>query len=183
MLPFYFLQTSFLSKLVQGWGDFFPQMYPQGQTMVMESQAKGALCRRGRLAELRFADWTREMELTTADMDGVCTRQRVPMWMDTQLLEKGPSHSLYSIKFVSVNRKQKYMSKHFPQKCHFPPPPQCLTLPLPDKCHQQIQRSRSGEKSSPSLELRTEPGLPSHPFPCSLWGHSREQGPLSPLSR
>lgn len=89
--------------------------------MVMESQAKGALCGRGRLAELRFADWTREMELTTADMDGVCTRQRVPMWMDTQLLEKGPSHSPYSIKFVSVNRKQKYMSKHFPQKCVVPP--------------------------------------------------------------
>ena len=47
------------------------------------------------------------VELATAERDGVCTTQRVPLQMDTQLLEKRPSVPPYSMQFVSVNQKQK----------------------------------------------------------------------------
>ena len=47
------------------------------------------------------------VELATAERDGVRTTQRVPLQMDTQLLEKQPSLPPYSIQFVSVNQKQK----------------------------------------------------------------------------
>lgn len=64
------------------------------------------------------------VEGATAERDGVCTTQRVPPRMDTQLLEKRPLLPPYSVKFVSVNQKQEQISKCSPQnsKSAYPDP-------------------------------------------------------------
>lgn len=43
-----------------GGGGTFPQMHPPGQVTVRESQVKYALCKEDHLAELHFADMTKE---------------------------------------------------------------------------------------------------------------------------